>query len=82
MMIHSSAKYTLRSNKDAPFVMNHSSLSPTDEALLERRKNEILLFLTTNRMLLGVHIPGLLQVLSPVYTLKRKLFLGDYGATT
>lgn len=49
--------------KDSPFVMNHSSLSRSDEAILERRKDDILLYLTTNRMLLGVHIPDLVQVI-------------------
>ena len=75
--------------------MNHSSLSRSDEVVLERRKDDILLYLTTNRMLLGVHIPDLLQ--APQHWLKQyynyctrifsvnfqqKVFLGDNGAAT
>ena len=49
-----------RSNIDAPFVMTHSKLSKSDEAVVQRRMKygDILLFLTTSRLLLGVNIPG------------------------
>ena len=43
---------------DAPFAMTHASLPSSDEALLQRRRDDILLFLTTSRLLLGVNIPG------------------------
>ena len=43
---------------EAPFAMTHASLSSSDEAVLERRRGDILLFLTTSRLLLGVNIPG------------------------
>ena len=45
---------------DAPFVMTHSKLSKSDEAVLQCRikSGDILLFLTTSRLLLGVNIPG------------------------
>ena len=44
--------------------MNHSSLPRTDELILERRRQEgsIVLYLTTNKMLLGVEIADLVQV--------------------
>ena len=60
------------------WAMNHASLSPTDEAVLMARKEEFLLYLTTNRqigmisceslfiswhrMLLGVDIPDVQQI--------------------
>ena len=47
----------------APFAQNHSAVSKTDEAVLLRRKSEYLLFLTTDRMLLGTHVPGLRRVI-------------------
>ena len=44
--------------------MNHSSLPRTDELILERRRQEgsVVLYLTTNKMLLGVDIADLVQV--------------------
>ena len=44
------------------FAMNHSNLSATDEAILHSRREQYRLFLTTNRMLLGVDIPGVQHV--------------------
>ena len=60
------------------WAMNHASLSSTDEAVLMARKEEFLLYLTTNRqidmvsyeslfitwfrMLLGVDIPNIQQI--------------------
>ena len=48
---------------DSPFAMNHATLSTSDEAMLMRRKNKILLYLTTNRMLLGVDLADILQII-------------------
>ena len=45
-------------NSDAPFVMSHASLPSCDEAVIQHRRSDILLFLTTSRLLLGVNIPG------------------------
>ena len=39
--------------KTAPFVMNHSSLLPPDDKMLSERRDEITLFLASNKMLLG-----------------------------
>lgn len=47
----------------APFAQNHAAVSKTDEAVILRRKAEYLLFLTTDRMLLGTNIPGLRKVI-------------------
>ena len=41
---------------EAPFAMNHATIANSDEVILQNRKNGILLYLTTNRMLLGVNI--------------------------
>ena len=43
---------------DSPFAMTHASLPSSDEAVLQKRMGDILLFLTTSRLLLGVNIPG------------------------
>ena len=43
---------------DSPFAMYHSSLSSSDEAVLQRRRRDILLHLTTSKLLLGVNLPG------------------------
>ena len=45
-------------NSDAPFAMTHASLPSSDEGVLQSRKGDILVFLTTSRLLLGVNIPG------------------------
>ena len=37
----------------APFVMNHSSLLPPDDDMLRQRKDDITLYLASNKMLLG-----------------------------
>ena len=47
----------------APFCQNHAAVSKTDETVMLRRKAEYLLFLTTDRMLLGTDIPGLRKVI-------------------
>ena len=46
----------------SPWAMNHASVTPTDEAFLMARKNEYRLYLTTPRMLLGVDVSNLQQV--------------------
>ena len=43
--------------RDAPFVMNHSSLLPPTEKVLQERVSEISLYLSSNKMLLGVDLP-------------------------
>ena len=40
----------------ADFVMCHSSLLPPDDRMLERRRDEITLYLASNRMLLGMDV--------------------------
>ena len=42
--------------RDSPFVMNHSSLLPPTEKVLARRASEISLYLTSNKMLLGIDL--------------------------
>lgn len=46
----------------SPWAMNHASVTPTDEGFLLARKNEFKLYLTTPRMLLGVDVSNLQQV--------------------
>ena len=48
---------------EAPFAMNHATIANSDEVILQNRKNGILLYLTTNRMLLGVNIADIEQVI-------------------
>ena len=43
--------------RDAPFVMNHSSLLPPTEKVIADRASEISLYLSSNKMLLGIDIP-------------------------
>ena len=45
------------------FCMNHSSVSKSGQAVIQARLDKYLLFLTTSRMLLGLNIPGILQVI-------------------
>ena len=45
-----------RDCRDAPFVMNHSSLLPPTEKVLKERAAEISLYLSSNKMLLGVDL--------------------------
>ena len=45
--------------RDAPFVMNHSSLLPPTEKVLQERAAEISLYLSSNKMLLGIDIPDI-----------------------
>ena len=51
-----------RTYDTAPFAMNHSSLSSTDDTVIHSRRDKYKLFLSTNRMLLGVDIPGVQHV--------------------
>ena len=44
---------------DAPFVMNHSSLLPPTEKVLAERVDEICLYLSSNKMLLGIDLPDI-----------------------
>ena len=43
--------------RDAPFVMNHSSLLPPTEKVLGERAAEISLYLSSNKMLMGIDLP-------------------------
>ena len=43
----------------ASFAMCHSSLLPSDDLVLERRRDEITLFLASNRMLLGTDMSNI-----------------------
>ena len=43
--------------RDSPFVMNHSSLLPPTEKVLMERSSEISLYLSSNKMLLGIDLP-------------------------
>ena len=52
-----------RTYDTSPFAMNHSSLSTTDEMMINSKQGGIHLYLTTNRMLLGVNIPGMRHVI-------------------
>ena len=52
-----------RTYDNSPFAMNHSSLSTTDEMMISSKQEGIYLYLTTNRMLLGVNIPGVRHVI-------------------
>ena len=48
---------------ESPWAMNHASLTPTDEAFIMARRNEYILYLTTVRMLLGVDLSSIKQVI-------------------
>ena len=43
--------------RDAPFVMSHSSLLPPTEKVIAERVNEISLYLSSNKMLMGIDLP-------------------------
>ena len=47
----------------SPFCMNHSQVSKSGQAILQARIGEYLLILTTSRMLLGLDVPGVRQVI-------------------
>ena len=49
--------YRFNDCRDAPFVMNHSSLLPPTEKVIIERASEISLYLSTNKMLLGIDLP-------------------------
>lgn len=51
--------YQFKDCRDAPFVMNHSSLLPPTEKVIEDRVSEISLYLSTNKMLMGVDLPNI-----------------------
>ena len=50
-------KFRYTDCKDAPFVMNHSSLLPPTEKVLSDRADEISLYLSSNKMLMGIDLP-------------------------
>ena len=43
--------------RDSPFVMNHSCLLPPTEKVLAKRVADISLYLSSNKMLLGIDLP-------------------------
>ena len=45
--------------RDVPFVMNHSSLLPPTEKVIADRASEISLYLSSNKMLLGIDLPDI-----------------------
>ena len=49
--------------RDSPFVMNHSSLLPPTEKVLMERSSEISLYLSSNKMLLGIDLPRIDMVI-------------------
>ena len=49
-------EYRYRDSRDSPFVMNHSCLLPPTEKVLAERASEISLYLSTNKMLLGIDL--------------------------
>ena len=48
--------YRYKNCRDSPFVMNHSSLLPPTEKVLAERSGEISLYLSSNKMLLGIDL--------------------------
>lgn len=49
-------EYKYKDCRDAPFVMNHASLLPPTERVLASRSSEISLYLSSNKMLLGIDL--------------------------
>ena len=47
----------------SPFCMNHAQVSKSGQSVLQARIGEYLLILTTSRMLLGLDVPGVRQVI-------------------
>ena len=50
-------EHRYRDCRDSPFVMNHSSLLPPTEKVIADRASEISLYLSSNKMLLGIDLP-------------------------
>ena len=50
-------EHTYKDCRDAPFVMNHSSLLPPTEKVIADRASDISLYLSSNKMLLGIDLP-------------------------
>ena len=48
--------YQYRDCRDCPFVMNHASLLPITEKVIAERSKEISLYLSSNKMLLGIDL--------------------------
>ena len=55
LMIRTQGKF--KDCRDSPFVMNHSCLLPPTEKVLAERSSEISLYLSSNKMLLGIDLP-------------------------
>ena len=51
--------YRYRDCRDSPFVINHSSLLPVSVKVIAERSSEISLYLSSNKMLLGIDIPNI-----------------------
>ena len=54
LMARTNGKY--KDCRDSPFVMNHSCLLPPTEKVLAERASEISLYLSSNKMLLGIDL--------------------------
>ena len=50
-------EHSYKDCRDAPFVMNHSSLLPPTEKVIADRASDISLYLSSNKMLLGIDLP-------------------------
>ena len=48
--------FKFRDCRDSPFVLNHSSLLPTSTKIISERSSDISLYLSSNKMLLGIDI--------------------------
>ena len=48
--------YRYQDCRSSPFVINHSSLFPPTEKVLEERASEISLYLSSNKMLMGINL--------------------------
>ena len=51
--------FKYRDCRDCPFVMNHSSLLPPTQKVLDKRAGEISLYLSSNKMLLGIDLANI-----------------------
>ena len=51
--------YRYRDCRDSPFVMNHASLLPPSVKVISDRSSEISLYLSSNKMLMGIDIPNI-----------------------
>ena len=57
MHVMEMTNFMYRDCRDAPFVMNHSSLLPPTEKVIAERAAEVSLYLSSNKMLMGIDLP-------------------------